>query len=108
MTKEEVFEWMCNSLKLNNKEAEIIIYSLMVADVLSIAELVKMKEDAMHERYGNLKGDASELSAVTLMYKEKLYDKKDGKGKPFGITSEELNERYIKCMNRLGFIKVSV
>ena len=106
MTKEEVFDWLYNSLKKNNKEAEMVIYSLMAADVLSIAKLVKMKEDALHERYDDLKGDASELSAITLMYKEKMYDIKDKKGTIHGETKEGLDRRYVKAMNKLGFIKV--
>lgn len=67
-----------------------------------------MKEDALHKRYDDLKGDASELSAITLMYKEKLYDMKDSKGVIHGETKETLDHRYVRAMNKLGFIKVNL
>jgi hypothetical protein len=104
-TKEEVFTWLYNSLTKNDKKAETVIYGLMLADVLSIAKLVKMKEDALHERYDELKGDASEICAVALLYKEKLFDIKDKKGNIIQNPKEELDERYVKAMTKLGFIK---
>lgn len=105
MKKEEVFQWLYNSLTNNDKEADSVLYRLMVADVLSIAKLVKMKEDALHERYDELKGDASEMCAVALLYKEKMYDIKDKKGNVVQNSKEELDKRYVKAMTKLGFIK---
>ncbi len=105
MKKEEVFKWLYDSLANNDKEADSILYGLMVADVLSIAKLVKMKEDALHEKYDELKGDASEICAVALLYKEKLYDIKDKKGNIVQNPKEELDKRYVNAMTKLGFIK---
>ena len=105
MKKEEVFKWLYDSLANNDKEADFVLYGLMVADVLSIAKLVKMKEDALHERYDELKGDASEICAVALLYKEKMYDIKDKKGNIVQNPKEELDKRYVKAMTKLGFIK---
>lgn len=105
MKKEEVFQWLYDSLKNNNKEADSVLYGLMIADVLSITKLVKMKEEALHERYDELKGNASEICAVALLYKEKMYDIKDSKGNIIQNPKEELDQRYVKAMTKLGFIK---
>jgi hypothetical protein len=108
MTQEEVYDWMSNSLKSGDKEAETVLYWLMRADILSISKLVELQETAMKSRYDELKGDASEVCAVALMYKEEIYKHKDSKGKPTNGTKEDLDQRYFNVMNKLGFFKVKI
>ena len=108
MTVKDIYDWFVNNLdgKTKTDEASLLLHTLMLEDKLSISKLVSMKETAMKERYNNLKEDASEVCAITLMYKEKLYERKDKKGNPTNGTKEDLDNRAIDVLRKLGFFKI--
>lgn len=108
MNIKDIHDWFVNNLdgKTKNDEATMLLYTLMLEDKLSISKLVTLKEAAMKEQYNNLKEDASEVCAITLMYKEKLYESKDSKGNPTNGTKQDLDHRAIKILRKLGFFKL--
>ena len=63
-----VFEWM----KANPKEARFIILMLLEEDVLTIADLVKLKEDAMRNVMNTKTEELSQACALILRYKENI------------------------------------
>ena len=108
MTLKDIHDWFVSNFdgKTQTDEATKLLYTLMLEDKLSIAKLVELKENAMKERYNNLKEDASDVCAVALMYKEKIYENKDSKGKPTNGTKEDLDRRAINIFRKLGFFKL--
>lgn len=106
----EIYDWFKQNLsgKTQVDEASQLLYTLMLEDVLSISKLVSMKEAAMNERYGELKEDASNVCAFTLMYKNKTYEIACKNDKEIKKNKEQLDSRAIAVINKLGFFKVKV
>lgn len=63
-----IFEWM----KANPKEARFIILALLEEDVITIADLVKLKEDAMRNIVNTKTEELALSCALILRYKEKI------------------------------------
>lgn len=63
-----IFEWM----KANPKEARFIILMLLEEDLITIADLVKLKEDAMRNTMKTKTEELSQACALILRYKENI------------------------------------
>lgn len=63
-----VFEWM----KANPEEAKVAILALLEEDVITIADLVKLKEDAMRNVIKTKTEELSQSCALILRYKENI------------------------------------
>ena len=63
-----IFEWM----KSNPKEARFIILMLLENDVVTIADLVKLKEDAMRNVIKTKTEELAQSCALILRYKENI------------------------------------
>ena len=63
-----IFEWM----KVNPKEARFIILMLLEDDVVTIADLVKLKEDAMRNVIKTKTEELAQSCALILRYKENI------------------------------------
>ena len=63
-----IFEWM----KANPKEARFIILMLLEDDVVTIADLVKLKEEAIRNSMKTKTEELSRACALILRYKEKI------------------------------------
>ena len=63
-----IFEWM----KANPKEARFIILMLLEDDVVTIADLVKLKEDAMRNVIKTKTEELARSCALILRYKENI------------------------------------
>lgn len=63
-----IFEWM----KANPEEARFIILMLLEEDVMTIADLVKLKEDAMRNVMKTKTEELAQSCALILRYKEKI------------------------------------
>lgn len=63
-----IFEWM----KANPKEARFIILMLLEDDVVTIADLVKLKEDAMRNVIKTKTEELAQSCALILRYKENI------------------------------------
>lgn len=63
-----IFEWM----KANPKEARFIIIALLEEDVITIADLVKLKEDAMRNVMKTKTEELTQSCALILRYKENI------------------------------------
>ena len=59
-------------MKANPKEARFIILMLLEEDVLTIADLVKLKEDAMRNVMNTKTEELSQACALILRYKENI------------------------------------
>ena len=68
MMTQIVFEWM----KANPKEARFIILMLLEDDVVTIADLVKLKEDAMRNVIKTKTEELAQSCALILRYKENI------------------------------------
>lgn len=64
----EIFEYM----KANPKEARFIILMLLEDDVVTIADLVKLKEDAMRNVIKTKTEELAQSCALILRYKENI------------------------------------
>lgn len=63
-----IFEWM----KANPKEARFIILMLLEDDIVTIADLVKLKEDAMRNVIKTKTEELAQSCALILRYKENI------------------------------------
>lgn len=63
-----VLDWM----KANPEEARFIILMLLEDDVMTIADLVKLKEDAMRNVMKTKTEELAQSCALILRYKEKI------------------------------------
>ena len=63
-----IFEWM----KANPKEARFIILMLLEDNVVTIADLVKLKEDAMRNIIKTKTEELAQSCALLLRYKENI------------------------------------
>lgn len=63
-----IFEWM----KANPEEARFIILMLLEDDVVTIADLVKLKEDAMRNVIKTKTEELAQSCALILRYKENI------------------------------------
>lgn len=63
-----VLDWM----KANPEEARFIILMLLEEDVMTIADLVKLKEDAMRNVMKTKTEELAQSCALILRYKEKI------------------------------------
>lgn len=63
-----IFEWM----KANPKEARFIILMLLEDDVVTIADLVKLKEDAMRNVIKTKTEELADACALIIRYKDKI------------------------------------
>jgi hypothetical protein len=66
-----VLDWM----KANPEEARFIILMLLEDDVMTIADLVKLKEDAMRNTMKTKTEELSKSCALILRYKENINPK---------------------------------
>lgn len=63
-----IFEWM----KANPEEARFIILMLLEDDVMTIADLVKLKEDAIRNVIKTKTEELAQSCALILRYKENI------------------------------------
>lgn len=63
-----IFEWM----KANPEEAKVAILALLEEDVITIADLVGLKEEAMRNAMKTKTEELSQACALILRYKEKI------------------------------------
>ena len=68
MMTQIVLDWM----KANPEEARFIILMLLEEDVMTIADLVKLKEDAMRNIMKTKTEELAQSCALILRYKEKI------------------------------------
>lgn len=68
MMTQIVLDWM----KANPEEARFIILMLLEEDVMTIADLVKLKEDAMRNVMKTKTEELAQSCALILRYKEKI------------------------------------
>lgn len=68
ITQIGVLEWM----KANPEEARFIILMLLEDDVVTIADLVKLKEDAMRNVIKTKTEELAQSCALILRYKENI------------------------------------
>ena len=68
MMTQIVLDWM----KANPEEARFIILMLLEEDVMTIADLVKLKEDAMRNTMKTKTEELAQSCALILRYKEKI------------------------------------
>ena len=68
MMTQIVLDWM----KANPEEARFIILMLLEEDVMTIADLVKLKEDAMRNIVKAKTEELAQSCALILRYKEKI------------------------------------
>lgn len=68
MMTQIVLDWM----KANPEEARFIILMLLEDDVMTIADLVKLKEDAMRNVMKTKTEELSQSCALILRYKENI------------------------------------
>lgn len=68
MMTQIVLEWM----KANPEEARFIILMLLEEDVMTIADLVKLKEDAMRNVMKTKTEELAQSCALILRYKENI------------------------------------
>lgn len=68
MMTQIVLDWM----KANPEEARFIILMLLEEDVMTIADLVKLKEDAMRNVMKTKTEELVQSCALILRYKEKI------------------------------------
>lgn len=59
-------------MKANPKEARFIIIALLEEDVITIADLVKLKEDAMRNVMKTKTEELAQSCALILRYKENI------------------------------------
>ena len=71
MMTQIVLDWM----KANPEEARFIILMLLEEDELTIADLVKLKEDAMRNVMNTKTEDLAQSCALILRYKENINPK---------------------------------
>ena len=94
MMTQIVLDWM----KANPEEARFIILMLLEDDVMTIADLVKLKEDAMRNVMKTKTEELSKSCALILRYKEKINPKNlnndaDNFLKNCSYTGLNLNEK---------------
>lgn len=68
MMTQIVLDWM----KANSEEARFIILMLLEDDVMTIADLVKLKEDAMRNVMKTKTEELAQSCALILRYKENI------------------------------------
>lgn len=68
MMTQIVLDWM----KANPEEARFIILMLLEEDVMTIADLVKLKEDAMRNVIKTKTEELAQSCALILRYKENI------------------------------------
>lgn len=61
-----------NWLKMNPESAKFIIFALLQGDSITIADLVKLKEDAMRNIIKTKTEELSQSCALILRYKENI------------------------------------
>lgn len=99
--KDVIFNWFLK----NKSDGLSVLYNLMLVDELNITDLVRVKERAMKDRYVSLKGDASEATALVVMYKNHMYDPPHKKTGEPSESKRNLDLRAVTLLDKMGFVK---
>jgi len=95
MTNEKIqlLTYIVSELTKDTELCELTLRNILTTNTISIAELVKYKEDAMKEVMDKNKEDLSNASALLIRHNEK-------------INTKNLKEETEKFIKKQGFFKL--